>query len=765
MTIFPNLEEVIFQIKTLFDKWETVDLNKLKEIKRQYWKKYWLSQLPSNIQLLKLYQKLIEENKIAPDQRIFSLLRKRHIRSQSWIVPVQVLMMPWHCPWKCIFCPNDPSMPKSYINTEPGAMRALLNQFDPIKQVWNRLLSLTLTWHPIDKIEMIVLWWTFDAYPKDYKVSFIKWLYDACNTFQQFLSQVEIKDLNPKAARFTIDYDKLDIQFASSLEEAQKINETAWSRVVGLTIETRPEFATDQNARFWRQLWVTRIEIGVQSLFDDVLEANKRWHTVEQIAKAFHKLRQYGFKISAHFMPGLYGSCVEKDIQTMEKAYSQVWFKPDEIKFYPTSVIPNTELYELWKSWKYKPITAEQIKYIVNEIKDRIIPPYTRIKRLIRDIPSTEIAAWTDITNLRQLVLEERREELKKIRRNIRRNSEEKSEEYLKNGKSEEVLKKVWRKSEEKSEESLKKIITEDGEKITEDKGRLQKIGDERKSEENLKKTWRNKSQTIKWGIIDDKAGNEIRGLEYEIDKWIKFFQRLYEGLQGVGSVKFEESSIDLDIEKLKKFLEKDLAEDEILTYLLLADADKKQIDLFKKLLQTKDFWLAKRNFVCMCTRCREIRNAWRKSEEAITDNPELYHRRWENHRWLSSQVVLVVRKYLSSVGEEYFISFEDGLGYLYGFVRLLLPAEDKAVDWEGLGPQTAIVRELHVYWQQAKIGTSWEVQHRWFGRRLMQMAEFISRLKWYKALSVISGVGVRPYYENLGYRLQGTYMVKSFEK
>ena len=151
-------------------------------------------------------------------------------------------------------------------------------------------------------------------------------------------------------------------------------------------------------------MWVTRIEMGIQSMFDDVLEANKRWHDINQCKQAMFKLREYGFKISIHLMPWLYKSTIEKDIQTFELTFKDPAFCPDEIKFYPTAVIPNTPLFDLYKMGEYKPLTLEQSKHIIKTVLKNYIPPYTRIKRLIRDIPVWETVGSDYVTNLRQLV-------------------------------------------------------------------------------------------------------------------------------------------------------------------------------------------------------------------------------------------------------------------------------------------------------------------------------------------------------------------------
>lgn len=158
---------------------------------------------------------------------------------------------------------------------------------------------------------------------------------------------------------------------------------------------------------------MTRLEMGVQSLYDDVLDANKRGHSVQQAREAVHKLRQYGYKMSVHMMPGLYGSNYEKDVDSFRQLYDDPFFRPDEIKFYPTSVIPNTELYELYLKGEYKPLETTVIQQLIREVFLDIIPPYTRIKRLIRDIPSTEIVAGSSVTNLSQLTHNQMKKELK----------------------------------------------------------------------------------------------------------------------------------------------------------------------------------------------------------------------------------------------------------------------------------------------------------------------------------------------------------------
>ena len=592
---------------------KNLNLEHLKDAQRFFAKEKNMDTLPSKSQILQTYFVLLKKWEIQKNENFEVLLRKRAIRSLSWIVPVQVLTKPYPCPSHCIFCPNDPEMPKSYIKSEPGAMRAWLNQFNPLKQVYNRLYSLSQTWHKTDKIEMIVLWGTRDFYPTEYKEEFIKGLYDACNTFDD----LKIEDKKEKTDRkyaFNIINEK-EIQYSSSLEEAIKANETATHRIIGLTIETRPEFVNDENCQSRRKMWVTRIEMGVQSTDNAILDLNQRGHHIEEVRKALHKLRQYAFKFSIHIMPGLYGSTVEKDIQTFSDVYSDPFLKPDEIKFYPTSVIPWTVLYKLYEEKKYTPITTAEISEVIKTTFREIIPPYTRIKRLIRDIPATEIAAGSNVTNLSQLMHEQLLKEYK----------------------------------------------------------------------ENLEKA-------------------RI------------FYQRIYPNL------KIFSNEIDL-IQELKE--------------------NNSILDIQTFILWNTPNLESYRHFVSLDTRSREMRN---KKEDTKNLN-------------------LVIRKYQSSVGEEYFISFEDELWYLYGFTRLLHPKKEERLEVEWLWKTTALIRELHVYWALQGLKSEQEnnkVQHTWLWKKLLEFTENFSKEQEFENLSVISWVGVREYYHKNGYNLQGTYMVKS---
>ena len=637
-------------VKAIYDKIQNITVDEIKDMQRAFAKEKKMKDLPSKSQILQSYFAAVKEWKLEKNQTFEMMLRKRAIRSLSWIVPVQVLTKPWPCPGQCIFCPNDPWMPKSYIKTEPGAMRAWLNHFDPMKQTYNRLQSLTSTGHQTDKIEMIILWWSWDAYPMDYKIDFVKQLYDACNTFSELkIKQGKEKD---KDSKYHFEIENLDeIKYSKTLEESIKRNEIAKNRIIWLTIETRPDLVNHTNCKFWRELGVTRVEMWIQSTNDEVLKLNKRGHDVQKIKDAIYIMRQYWLKISIHLMPWLYGSDFEKDIQSFKDIYTDSAFQPDEIKFYPTSVIPNTELYNLYKEWKYTSITTEQILDEIRETFLNIIPPYTRIKRLIRDIPATEIVAWSNITNLSQMAHESLLKEMKDSYR--------------------------WKGS------------------IDVERFYSRLYGDYKLYESEEKYFWKFCPPLWKEG-------------DHEV------VEDFYSWNGKIPSAKA--------VSPLRKG-------EQVETQIIWTQPDLKSF----------------RNFVCLDTRSREVRNRIEKKKSDFLN--------------------LVLRRYKSSVGQECFISFEDEFGYLYGFTRLLLPSDDTVVWIEWLEKWTAIIRELHVYGQLQKI---WEksgqwTQHTWLWKRLLSFAEKLSKSFEYKQLSVISGVWVREYYKSLWFELKWTYMVKKF--
>jgi elongator complex protein 3 len=349
-------------------------------------------------ELVKEYKELIKEKSIKPSKIVEERIRLKPIRTQSGVATVTVLMKPFPCPGNCIFCPNETNIPKSYIASEPGAQRALKHDFDPYLQTYHRIKALQNIGHNTEKVELIILGGTCSVYPEEYIIWFVKRCFDAMNSFDG-------KSLEKDKGIEDISWEML--------EEVQKINETTRCRNVGMVLETRPDYITKEEVIRFRRLGATKIQIGIQSLDDNILKMNLRGHGVKQSKNAFELLRLAGFKIHAHWMPNLYGSSLEKDIKDFIKLWSKD-FSPDELKIYPTSIIENTVLEKYYKENKYKPYSYEELLFLFKKILP-LTPRYCRLTRIVRDIPSNEIVAGNKRTNFRQIAEKEIEKEGGKI--------------------------------------------------------------------------------------------------------------------------------------------------------------------------------------------------------------------------------------------------------------------------------------------------------------------------------------------------------------
>lgn len=474
-------------------------------------KKFLLNKVPKNSEIFAF----VDKND--PDYtKLKKFLQTKPIRTLSGVANIAVMWLgknkngtPFSCPGKCIYCPRGKNAPQSYTGTEPATMRAMRNLFDPYNQVKNRLKQLHIIGHPTDKCELIIMGGTFPALPFEEQMKFVKECFDALNGRK-----------------------------SKNLNEAQKINEKAKNRCIGLTIETRPDYCNKKIINQMLKLGATRVEIGVQTLDEKLLKKIKRGHTTKDVKKAIKLAKDAGLKVCIHLMPGLTGLDkldMKKELDNFKEIFRNEDYRPDELKIYPTLVVPGTKIHELWLNGKYQPLTIKQTIDLLIKIK-KIVPEYVRIKRVMRDISSHEVVAGPAITNLRQLLIE----------------------------------------------------------------------------------------------------------------KGVK----------------------------------------------------------------------------CRCIRCREIRSNEIK-------NPKLK-----------------IIEYKASGAKEFFLSYEDN-DRLIGFLRLRL-LKNKA-----------LVRELHVYGPMIEIGKKGNVQHSGFGKLLLNEAEKIAKKKKIKLVQVTSGIGVRDYYKELGYKLKGYYMIK----
>ena len=331
----------------------------------------------SRDKIIDAYQQMAARGLFPFEQGVLEKLRLSPMRTQSGVAPLAVLTGPFPCPGECIFCPEVAGFPKSYLPDEPGAQRAAISRFDPFKQTASRLRAFENVGHATDKIELLILGATWSAYPQRYQESFIQRCLDALNGTE-----------------------------SSSLADAQKTNETADHRNVGLVIETRPDNITMAEVRRLRWLGVTKVQLGAQSLDDAILRLNKRGHDVDATRRAVRLLRLAGFKLHLHWMPNLLGATPESDRADFRRLWDDPALRPDELKIYPCSLIKGTELYPHWERGEYHPYSDQELIELLIDCKSTV-PPYCRINRIIRDIPANYIAAGSTTSHLRVVVQRE----------------------------------------------------------------------------------------------------------------------------------------------------------------------------------------------------------------------------------------------------------------------------------------------------------------------------------------------------------------------
>ena len=340
----------------------------LRKAKIDYSRSYPLNGLIRTSSILMNLTQKERENK-----KILSILTRKPIRTISGVAIVAVMCKPGECPGNCIYCPNKKEAPRSYTGKEPAAMRAAMYNYDPYEQTKNRIDVLEQIGHKTDKIELIIMGGTFPSFDYTYQKNFIKSCFDAMNK-----------------------------KTSESLEKAHKINETAKHRNVALTIETRPDYATDKQIDNFLQFGATRIELGVQAPSDRIYKEIERGHTLKTVIDATRNLKDAGYKICYHYMPGL-AKTKEEDLKLFKSMFDNPDMRPDMLKIYPLLLIKDTKLYKEYKKGNFKPYSNEEAIEIIAEMKT-LVPKYVRIMRIQRDIPAGSIEEGVTYSNLREMV-------------------------------------------------------------------------------------------------------------------------------------------------------------------------------------------------------------------------------------------------------------------------------------------------------------------------------------------------------------------------
>lgn len=382
------------------------------------------------------------------DEALVRLLRTKPRRTASGVATVSIITKPWPCAHDCLYCPNDVRMPKSYLSDEPACQRAERCSFDPYLQVASRLTTLGSMGHNTDKVEIIILGGTWLDYPKEYRLWFICQVFRALDDFgseglsaevarrrrlleqaanrpladgqsahEAYLSavsalqgEVDQKDLTYDEAflklsslRCALEPDMKDSFSWEELFALHAANEEARARCVGLVVETRPDTVSRETLTEMRAMGATKLQIGIQSLDDDILEANARGSSVEEVAQAMRLMRLFGFKSHVHLMANLLGADAQSDLRQYHRLMEDGRFKPDEVKLYPCALVESAHLTTAFQSGKWQPYAEGELIGLLSACV-LATPPFTRISRMIRDIPSDDILVGNKKTNLRQMV-------------------------------------------------------------------------------------------------------------------------------------------------------------------------------------------------------------------------------------------------------------------------------------------------------------------------------------------------------------------------
>ncbi len=347
--------------------------DELNALKNRLAKKHGIKKLPTNPTILEFAEK--------KTPLLLSLLTLKPVRSASGMAVVAVMVKPHKCPGKCVYCPDpvDRAVPKSYTGLEPATMRGLANDFDSFTQTRNRLSQLHATGHSTEKTHLIIMGGTFLSTSPSYQKKFVK----GC--------------LEGLTGRKT-----------SSLERAKILAEKAENRLIGLTVETRPDFCGKKEVNRMLSFGATRVELGVQTIYDEIYGKINRGHTVKDVVNATFLLKDSAFKVCYHMMPGLPYSNKRKDLKAFKEIFSNPDFKPDMLKIYPCLVTENSRLKEWVENGAFKPLSDKKAASLIAEAK-QFFPRWVRVMRVQRDIPAKAISFGVKKSNLRELVHEELR--------------------------------------------------------------------------------------------------------------------------------------------------------------------------------------------------------------------------------------------------------------------------------------------------------------------------------------------------------------------
>lgn len=403
---------LVKQINDLIESGEIGTKEELAKVKLRLSEKIGLGRIPTNPDILAKIKN--------PSHKTKWLLSIKPLRTLSGVAPIAVMTKPWKCPHGvCIYCPGGigspfGDVPQSYTGHEPATMRGISNGYDSYLQTLNRITQYYAMAHNPEKIELIIMGGTFPAMPIEYQNNFVLNSFKALNDFSSWFLEPEFQfqkfNLYLEETKTSAEDWKLKMLGKRSVESSkqalvheQKKNEVAKARIVTMCIETKPDWCMEPHINQMLDLGATRVELGVQTLDENVLKFTNRGHSIADTIEATRLLKDSGLKVTYHFMPGLPFTVKEKDVAMLRELFVNQDYRPDGLKIYPCMVMPGTALAKLYENGKYEPLSTEEAAEIIAEAK-KYFPEYTRIHRVQRDIPAKFSLKGIDKNNLRQVV-------------------------------------------------------------------------------------------------------------------------------------------------------------------------------------------------------------------------------------------------------------------------------------------------------------------------------------------------------------------------
>ncbi|KAJ1452710.1 hypothetical protein M885DRAFT_526045 [Pelagophyceae sp. CCMP2097] len=390
----PGLEAMVEALSENTPMSEKELASRLQPLRKQY------KLAPRKAQILHVYRAMLLDGRVKRSQPLEEVLTTKASKSQSGVLVVTVLTSPFpsvaggpaqkfSCKWNCYYCPNQPGQPRSYLRDEPAVLRANQNRFDAVMQFTERCATLAQNGHPVDKVELLVLGGTWSSYPLEYREAFCRDLYYAANTFW---------DVHSSGGR------GMERRPRRSLRDEQELNEAALCKIIGLTLETRPDTITPEELRLLRSYGCTRVQLGVQHIDEGILKKVNRGHGRQATADALRLLKDACYKVDIHLMPNLPGSTPAVDLKMFESVLSDEDLQADQWKIYPCEVTPWTVIKKWFDEGSYVPYADLELHELLCAVKAQV-HPWIRLNRVVRDIPSHYILGGVDAPNMREDVL------------------------------------------------------------------------------------------------------------------------------------------------------------------------------------------------------------------------------------------------------------------------------------------------------------------------------------------------------------------------